>query len=75
MDKNSKKNKIEYIVMFISEFSKKHNITGGQAYRYLKKFGGVEMLDNFYDVMHTQSFEDMVTDITAFCHRKGGALQ
>ena len=30
--------KIEYIVMFISEFSKKHHLTGRQAYRYLKEF-------------------------------------
>ena len=67
--------KIEYIVMFISEFSKKHHLTGRQAYRYLKEFGGVEMLDNFYDVMHTQSFGNMVLDVTAFCHRRGGTLQ
>lgn len=67
-------NKIEYIVMFISEFSKRHHLTGRQAYCYLKEFGGVDLLDNFYDVMHTQSFEHMVTDVTAFCHRKGGTL-
>lgn len=75
MDRNLKKDKIEYIVIFISEFSKKHHITGGQAYRYLKKFGGVRMLYEFYDVMHTQSLENMLTDITTFCHRKGGTLQ
>ncbi len=67
--------KIEYIVMFISEFSKKHNLTGRQAYRYLREFGGVEMLDKFYDVMHTQSFGNMVLDVTAFCHNRGGTLQ
>lgn len=67
--------KVEYIVMFISEFSEKHHLTRRQAYRYLKEFGGVEMLDKFYDVMHTQSFESMVMDVTAFCHRKGGTLQ
>lgn len=75
MDNELVKDKIEYIVLFISEFSKKHHLTKQQAYRYLKKFGGVEVLDKFYDVMHTQSFEDMVIDITAFCNRKGGTLQ
>lgn len=75
MDKESVNDKIEYIVMFISEFSKRHHLTGRQAYCYLKEFGGVELLDSFYDVMHTQSFENMVTDVTTFCHRKGGALQ
>lgn len=75
MDKESINNKIEYIIMFISEFSKRHHLSEQQAYCYLKEFGGVELLDEFYDVMHTQSFENMVMDITAFCHRKGGALQ
>ena len=30
--------------------------------------------NRFYDVEHTFSFEDVVDDLTAYCHRKGGAL-
>ena len=43
-------------------------------YRYLKRFQGMDMLDKFYDVMHTLSFKDVTDDLTAFCHRHGGAL-
>ena len=44
------------------------------VYRYLKRFQGMDMLDKFYDVMHTLSFKDVTDDLTAFCHRHGGAL-
>lgn len=65
-------NKIEYIVAFISEFSKRHNQKEPDAYRYLKQYGVISLIDRCYDVMHTQSFSDMVTDMTDYCHRKGG---
>lgn len=74
MDTVMIKNKIEYIVTFISEFSKRHNQSETEAYRYLKKYGVISLIDKCYDVMHTQSFSDMVADMTAYCHRKGGAL-
>lgn len=68
------KNKIEYIVMFISEFSKRHHLHEQEAYCYLKKYDVIDIINKCYDVMHTQSFDDMVTDMTAYCQRKGGKL-
>ena len=59
---------------FISEFSKRHNQQEAEAYRYLKQYGAISLIDKCYDVMHTQSFADMVTDMTTYCHKKGGAL-
>lgn len=74
MDTATVKNKIEYIVTFISEFSKRHNMPEAETYRYLKQYGVISLIDKCYDVMHTQSFSDMVDDMTAYCHRKGGYL-
>ncbi len=74
MDKATTKDKIEYIVTFISEFSKRHNRNETEAYRYLKSYDVISLIDRCYEVMHTQSFPDMVNDMTAYCHRKGGAL-
>lgn len=74
MDKFNIKDKIEYIVAAITEFGLRHNLSRVEAYRYLKRFKGMEMLDKFYDVMHTFSFRDTTDDLTAFCHRQGGAL-
>lgn len=68
------RNKVEYIVMFITEFSKKHHLQEQEAYGYLKRYDVIDVIDKYYDAMHTQSFSDMVTDMTEYCQRKGGTL-
>lgn len=68
------KDKVEYIIAIISEFAVAHSLTTIQAYRYLERFQGLDFVDRFYGVNHTLSFEDVVEDLTAYCHRKGGAL-
>lgn len=73
IDTNTK-NKIAYIIAMISEFATAHSLTTPQAYRYLERFQGIDFLNRFYNVEHTFSFEDTVEDLTAYCHRKGGAL-
>lgn len=73
MDKTTK-DKVEYIIAFISDFAKTHSLSTMQAYRYLERFKGLEFIDKFYGVLHTFSFEDAIDDLTAYCHRKGGAL-
>ena len=73
MDKTTK-DKVEYIIAFISDFAKTHSLSTIQAYRYLERFKGLEFIDKFYGVLHTFSFEDAIDDLTAYCHRKGGAL-
>lgn len=74
MDKADISDKVEYVIAVISEFGKRHGLSHVEAYRYLKRFQGMDMLDKFYDVMHTLSFKDVTDDLTAFCHRHGGAL-
>jgi hypothetical protein len=73
MDKTTK-DKVEYTIAFISDFAKTHSLSTMQAYRYLERFKGLEFIDKFYGVLHTFSFEDAIDDLTAYCHRKGGAL-
>ncbi len=68
------KNKIAYVIAVISEFATAHSLTNAQAYRYLERFKGLEFVERFYNVEHTLPFEDVVEDLTAYCHRKGGAL-
>lgn len=68
------KDKIEYIVICISEFARKHKLTLQQAYNYLKQCRGIEFLDKGYDVEHLYSIEDAVDDLTDYCHRQGGQL-
>lgn len=68
------KNKAEYLIALISEFARAHRLTDSQAYRYLDRFRAIDFITRHYDVAHTQRFEDVVNDITAYCRRHGGAL-
>ena len=67
--------KLEWVIIFVYEFAKKHNLSMKQAYNYLHRFHGIEFIDQNYGYVHTQSFTSMVNDITEYCNRKGGKLQ
>lgn len=76
MEPNRKlRDKVNYIIALISEFASAHSLSASQAYRYLERYQGIAFVERFYEVEHTLSFEDVVTDLTAYCHRKGGALK
>ena len=66
--------KVAYIIAVISKFAARHSLSTSQAYRYLERFKGLYFVNRFYNVEHTLPFEDVVEDLTAYCHRKGGAL-
>lgn len=68
------KDKIEYTVICISEFAKKHKLTMPQAFNYLKHWKGIDFIDKGYDVEHLFSIEDAVDDLTDYCKRQGGQL-
>ena len=75
MDINQEiKDKIAYLIAVINEFASAHSLTNAQAYRYLDRFNGLDFINRFYNVERTLPFEDVVEDLTAYCHRKGGAL-
>ena len=64
----------EYIVAFIAAFAAHYKMTDAEAYRYLNRYGAIKVAHDFYDVMHTQSFEEMVQSMTTYFQRKGGEL-
>lgn len=66
--------KIAYIIAVVNDFAAKFTMTSQQAYRYLKRYKGIDFVDEFYDVEHTQSFEDVVDDLALFCRKNGGML-
>lgn len=67
--------KISYIIAVISDFADSYGLSNQQAYRYLARFGGIDFLDEFYDVEHTLSFKDAIFDTARVCRNNGGALQ
>lgn len=65
-------NLLDYIVVCISEFACKYEITIRDAYLYLSRNKGIEFLKEFYDVEHTLSFDEVLDDLTAICRKNGG---
>ena len=68
------KTRLDYMIALISEFAAYHDITMQQAYLYLKQYKGIDFVDDFYDVEHTLSFDQVVEDLTSYCKRMGGML-
>ena len=64
----------EYIVALIAAFAKHYSITEAEAYSYLNRYGAIKVAHDFYDVMHIQTFDDMVQSMASYCSRKGGTL-
>ena len=67
-------NIVEYLVLLTRAFARRFSLSEADAYRYLRRYGAIELAHEYYDVMHTQSFDDMVQSLATFCHRKGGDL-
>ncbi len=68
------RNIVEYLVLLTQAFARRFSLSETEAYRYLRWYGAIELAHEYYDVMHTQSFDDMVQSLALFCHRKGGSL-
>lgn len=68
------KDKIEWTVIFIREFSQRHGLTFKQAFNYLQQYQGINFVDRHYDFLHTQSFLSVVDDMTLYCHKMGGNI-
>lgn len=65
---------VSYIIAVISEFAEHFGLSNPQAYRYLARYKGIDFLQEFYDVEHTLSFDDVVDDVAMYCRNNGGAL-
>lgn len=66
--------KIDFLVALISEFAERFHLSSSEAYSYINKYGGVEMYEQNYDILHTLSFRDMVDGMASYCRRHGGAM-
>ena len=67
--------KIAYIIAVVNEFAVRFSLNPQQAYRYLNRFKGIDFLDEFYNVEHALSFDDVVDDLAILCRKNGGALK
>ena len=66
--------KIESLVLSINTFSRKNDISSGEAFKYLETMGGLSYLDEEYEASRCFSLEAIVEDIERICRRNGGSL-
>lgn len=68
------KDKIEWTVIFLTEFGKRHGLTLKQSFNYLLRYKGLNFVEKHYDYLHTQSFTLAVDDLTQYCRKLGGDI-
>ena len=66
--------KIEYLILLVSEFASRSNLSEVQAYRYLSQYGALALCEKHYNIMHTLLVEDNMQTLQSYCQRKGGTL-
>ena len=66
--------KIQYINLCIDEFARKFRLAPQAAYNYLKRFKGLEFLDEHYEYEHTQALWETQKSLRAICQHNGGTL-
>ncbi len=65
---------IEYTVALISEFAKRFGLSEVDAFKYIDRYNGMELINQCYGIMHTLSFADSVDGMASYCRRNGGKL-
>ena len=60
--------------MIIFEFAASYKLPVQKAYTYLKKYGGIDFLNEFYDVEHTENPYYTVRTLLTVCRNQGGTF-
>ncbi|MCS2894622.1 DUF3791 domain-containing protein [Parabacteroides faecis] len=67
MDK--KQQDIAYFISFcIEQYKNTKGLNGEEAMRIFSQYGVLEYLHDFFDVLHTQSYQWILADIDEFIH-------
>ena len=70
----TEKNKLDFTIALIAEFAATYKLKQKQAFNYLNRFQGMQFLHKHYNVLHTQSFEDVIENLATVCRDNGGQL-
>jgi hypothetical protein len=71
---NETRNIVDYMAFIINEFSLKNNLSMKQSFNYLYRYGGIEFLNDFYDIEHCENPTLTLNAIQDICAQNGGKL-
>ena len=65
---------VDYLAFIVNEFGLKHRLSATQSFEYLKQYGGIGFLEDFYDVEHCENPNITLDSLQSICSREGGRL-
>ncbi|GAP72343.1 hypothetical protein SAMD00024442_3_51 [Candidatus Symbiothrix dinenymphae] len=65
-------NKLSFVSFIIPEFARSYKMNKQEAYRYLKKYGGIDYLLEHWWALHTDNPFWAVRDLYEICYKNGG---
>jgi len=72
LEDGEKRDKLGFATFIIPEFARSYKMNKQEAYRYLKKYGGLDFIFEHWWALHTDNPFWAVRDIYEVCHQNGG---
>jgi len=67
-------NKVSFLSFIIPEFAEAYKMNKRDGYRYLKKYGGIDFINEHWWALHTDNPYYAIRDIFNVCKNNGGNL-
>jgi hypothetical protein len=64
--------RLSFVTFIIPEFADEYKMDRQEAYRYLKKYGGLDFIFEHWWALHTDNPFWVVRDIQEICYQNGG---
>jgi hypothetical protein len=64
--------KVAFMTFIIQMFTAAYKMSGPDAYRYLKQYGGIDFLDKHWWALHTDNHYWAIRDMYKVCRSNGG---
>lgn len=71
---SEERKRINYTVACVSEFARKHHLNTKEAFHFLDHYKAIIFLKENYDIEHTLSLDEVLSDMLLVCEKNGGAL-
>jgi len=70
MEDQGKRHKLKFITFIIPEFARSYKMSKPEAYRYLKKYGGLDFIFENWWTLHVDNPFLAVRDIYEICEKR-----
>jgi len=63
------RNMINYMVVCVNDYADRHGCGFSDSFDYLRRYKGLQFLEECYDAEHTLSLDDAMEDLESICKR------